>query len=157
MRLAHQDGFVRLHLPQATLLEYITIASIPFWIGKTFSTWKWIPFPPTCLLLATRWRSWSSPTKRPSLLPSSTSSFPATTRRSTPPTTNANRAFSKWNGKQTGLWVSIVRPTAAGARRATKPAAKASARNLNVLQTRQSGSGENRGFCVVANKVLTYA
>ena len=28
---------------------------------------------------------------------------------------------------------------------------------LNVLQTRQSQSGENRGFWVVEHKVLTYA
>ena len=60
------------------------------------------------------------------------SGFPDTTRRSTPPTTNANRACSKWNGKETGLWVSIVRPTVAGAWRATKPAAKASARNSTI-------------------------
>ena len=55
--------------------------------------------------------------------------FPATTRWSTPPTTSANWALLKLNGKETVLWVSIVRPTAAGTRRATKSAARASARN----------------------------
>lgn len=42
---------------------------------------------------------------------------------------NASRASSKWNGKEMVLWASIVRLIAAEARRATKPAAKASARN----------------------------
>ena len=115
--------------PSYACWNSITIASTPFWIGETFSTWKWIPIPPTCLWRATRWKSWSSPARGPSLPPSSTSGFPATTRRSTPPTKSANRTFSKWNGKETVLWVSIVRPTAAGARRATKPAARVSARN----------------------------
>ena len=50
-------------------------------------------------------------------------------RHDNPPTTNANWASSKWNGKETALWVSTVRPTAAGARRATKPAARALARD----------------------------
>ena len=92
--------------------------------------------------------------------------FPRHDTPSMPPTTSASRAFSKWNGKETVLWVSIARPTAAGARTATKPAAKGISKRLNdpqkevylnVLQTWQSRSGENRGFRVVDNKVLTYA
>ena len=71
----------------------ITIASTPCWIGETFSALKWIPILPTCPWRATRWKSWSNPTRGPSLPPSSASGFPATTRRSTPPTTSANRAF----------------------------------------------------------------
>ena len=42
----------------------------------------------------------------------------------------------KGNGKETALWVSIVRPTAAGARRATKPAARASERDSTTPRRR---------------------
>ena len=49
---------------------------------------------------------------------------------------DASQACSKWNGKETVLWVSIVRPTAAGARRATKPAARASARDSTTPRGR---------------------
>ena len=40
--------------------------------------------------------------------------------------------------KETALWVSIVRPTAAGARRATKPTARASARDSTTPRRRCS-------------------
>ena len=36
----------------------------------------------------------------------------------------ANLDSSKWNGKEMGLWVSLVKLSAVGVRRATKPAAK---------------------------------
>ena len=55
----------------------ITIALIPFWIGETFSTWKWIPILATCLWLATHWK------RRPGLPPFSPGGFPTMTRRST--------------------------------------------------------------------------
>ena len=51
----------------------------------------------------------------------------------------------KWNGKEMVLWVSIVRPNAAGARRATKSAARASARKSTTPRRRCTSTCCRRG------------
>ena len=58
---------------------------------------------------------------------------------------NASRASSKWNGKQMVLWVSKVKPTAAGVRRATKPAARVSARDSTTPRRRCTWTCCRRG------------
>lgn len=71
-----------------------------------------------------------------SLAPPGTYGFSAMTPHGMPPMISANLGSSKWNGKQMVLWVSKVKPTAAGVRRATKSAAKGTSKKLNNPQKR---------------------
>ena len=75
--------------PSYACWNSITIASTPFWIGETFMDTD----SAYISLAGDSLEELVKPDK--SSPPSSTSGFHATTRRSTPPTANANRAFSR--------------------------------------------------------------
>ena len=98
--------------------------------------------------------------------PDKRTEFAATTRRSTPAYDKRKSGLFKVEWKGDGF-VGLNRKTyCCWGTASNKASCKGFSKKLNdpqkevylnVLQKRQSRSGENRGFRVVANKVLTYA
>ena len=165
MRLAPPDRFLRAHLCQATHASSITIVSTPIWISETFSIWKWIPIPLTSLACDPL-EELGKPEKK--------DEFSATRhlwflRHDTPWNATYDKrkpGLFKVEWKADGFVGLKSKTYCCWGTESNKASCKRHYQEteqpseevyLNVLQTQRSQSDENRGFPVVANKVLTFA